>query len=1154
MKNLKNLLLAACFSALALTASPVTDWAKTEIIKGKEKINLKTSGRWSGTIFDWRKSDLFDAKIEDGVLMVDSTRCPEGKNAGPVLMLNTVKPHPGKTVFMEIDLAADADGKNVDFFFSGSRSEKKTHYYVQKTLFIPQDRKTFRVEQNLPSDLNALELRFDFPQPGVYRIFEVRYGIVELPEVDSVVNHLQNGGAERGFYCVMPPTPERFGGTMPVVIDDREAFQGKRSFRLEGIKGAYNRLVFASVPYVVGQPVSYSVRMKAKAPTQVELMLFASSGSAYIKTFRVDTAWKKYMLNIPSYGARQIPGVQTVGDPAVNFPVCLVNPTVTLTRDADTVVWVDNATYQHAGETHETAEPAVWISGRMNRPEGYYPAGEAMKAKLFFEPSGAERTAEAGWKLLDSFGKEIAAGTPETIALPLEKEFTIQPPKDVQGPMNLVFTVKTETGNALTHTFYSGVIEPAQGLNRRLGENVTLQNPEQSRNVRKLLTDFGLGCVRVWHQDRGVDTIREFHDAGFYVMYCLSFPHFGKSGPHQFFMRNDYTGYLKELEPVVRAYSGIVDTWEIFNEPNIWSGRSPNPDESIYRAATPEAVVEGTKIIAEFLRKTDPKAAISGPACSGTNTSYIENYLQMGAKEIIDVVTEHPYRELPELPDYAADLAALKKAIAATGKKLGLQSTESGSQTCGSFPDNTITRQSIDLAAQDVRLALIGIANGIEHFYHFSCGGSEVQNAWTSLVGSGPDGSGHWHPGPYLYAAKTAAEAIGPRSTPSAVKLGLESRCYIFDHGDRRVAALWKWTGAPLELQFKTPVEYRNLMGTRFRGTAVTLSPHPVYLASMLKTADLARLIREAMPEVGGEQLRFSAEILSETEFGVRLSNRTARLLSGAVRVNGREQSFRDLPGEENTVIRFPLPQRISTTAQKVSVTVKTPAGEKTETFELKAIVVPQAAKNLSVDGDLSDWPANAKTLRLDHRNACSTPKREWDENCRNATAEIRFCWTPEYLYLAVTVDKKGFYPNQLNPWDGDGLQLAFDTIRNAAKETRGYQDDDFEYAFHMKDGVPTVQRDQASASNYDSLPKPLGVVSEVKFAVHRSDDNTVYEMAFPPFAVSPFKLAAGSACRFNLIVNLNDGKKRVGWLEIAPGIGQCPKQPGLFPDLILAK
>lgn len=1151
---MKNLFLAACFSALALTASPVTDWAKTEIVKTQEKINFKTSGRWSGSIFDWRKSGLCEARIEDGVLVMDSTRYPEGKNAGPILTLNAVKPHPGRTVFMEIDLAANADGKQVDFFFSGSRGEKKTHYYVQKKLFVLQDRKTFRVEQALPADLNALQLRFDFPQPGVYRIFEIRYGVVEPPKVDSAVNHLQNGGAERGFYCVMPPTPERFAGTMPVIIDDREAFQGKRSFRLEGIKGAYNRLVFASVPYVIGQPVSYSVRMKAKAPTRVELMLFVSSGNAYIKNFNVGTEWKKYTLTIPGYGERQIPGIQTVGSPVANFPVCLLNPTITLPRDADTVVWADNATYQFAKETTEATEPAVWISGRMNRPEGYYPAGEVMRAKLFFEPSGADRTAEVGWKLLDSFGKEIAAGTPETIPLPLEKEFTIQPPKDVQGPMNLVFTMKTEGGDSLSHTFYSGVIESSKGLNRRLGENVVLNNPEQSRNVRKLLTDFGLGCIRVWHQDRGADAIREFHDAGFYVMYCLSFPHFGKHGPHQFFMRKDYTGYLKELEPVVRAYSGLVDTWEIFNEPNIWSGRSPNPDENIYRTADPEAVVEGTKVIAEFLRKTDPKAMISGPGCCRTNASYLENYLQMGAKEVIDVVTEHPYRELPELPDYAADLAALKKALAASGKKLSLQSTESGSQTCGSFPDNTITRQSIDLAAQDVRLALIGIANGVEHFYHFSCGGAEVQNAWNSLIGSGPDGSGHWHPGPYLYAAKTAAEAIGPRSTPSTVKLGMESRCYIFDHGDKRVAALWKWSGAPVELRFKTPVEYRNLMGSRFRGTALPLTPHPVYLASKLKTEELARLIQEAMPETGGDRLRFSAEVLNETEFGVKLGNRTARPLSGTVRASGGEQSFRDLPGEESTMLRFPLPRRISTAAQPVTVTVKTPSGEKTETFELKAIVVPQAAKNLTIDGDLSDWPANAQTLRLDHRNTQSVTKQEWSEDCRNATAEIKLCWTPEYLCLAVTVDKKGFFPNQLKPWDGDGLQLALDTIRNAVKETRGYQDDDFEYAFWLKDGVPTVLRQMASASSYDSLPKPLGVVSEVKFAVRHSGDKTVYEMAFPPFAISPFKLAAGSACRFNLIVNLNDGKQRAGWLEIAPGIGQIPKRPGLFPDLILVK
>jgi len=172
----------------------------------------------------------------------------------------------------------------------------------------------------------------------------------------------------------------------------------------------------------------------------------------------------------------------------------------------------------------------------------------------------------------------------------------------------------------------------------------------------------------------------------------------------------------------------------------------------------------------------------------------------------------------------------------------------------------------------------------------------------------------------------------------------------------------------------------------------------------------------------------------------------------------------------------------------------------------------------------------------------------------KRTTAKVKFAWSQNKFYLAVVVNKNGFHPESVRgPWEGDGLQFAFDTIRNATKETFSYQSDDFEYAVWQHSGKVTVRRDVASASNYDSLQKPLGIVTDVDVAIRNNGNETVYEMAFPPFSVSPFQLQADSVCRFNLIVNMNDGTKRIGWLQIAPGIGEA-KRPGFFPDLVLTK
>ena len=74
---------------------------------------------------------------------------------------------------------------------------------------------------------------------------------------------------------------------------------------------------------------------------------------------------------------------------------------------------------------------------------------------------------------------------------------------------------------------------------------------------------------------------------------------------------------------------------------------------------------------------------------------------------------------------------------------------------------------------------------------------------------------------------------------------------------------------------------------------------------------------------------------------------------------------------------------------------------------------------------------------------------------------------------------------------------------------------------------------------------------TEVRSAVKRLPDRTVYEIAFTPRAVSPFKLKAGGSMRWSVLVNLNNGKGRIGYLELTDGIGN-KKRPGQFLDLVL--
>ena len=98
------------------------------------------------------------------------------------------------------------------------------------------------------------------------------------------------------------------------------------------------------------------------------------------------------------------------------------------------------------------------------------------------------------------------------------------------------------------------------------------------------------------------------------------------------------------------------------------------------------------------------------------------------------------------------------------------------------------------------------------------------------------------------------------------------------------------------------------------------------------------------------------------------------------------------------------------------------------------------------------------------------------------------------------------------------------------------------------------VYRNVASLSLYDSLNKSIGELKgEVQAAIRTEPGRTIYEIRFVPRSVSPFVLKAGSSMRFNVIVNMNNGRERIGWLQLTPGIGEA-KKPGLFMDLLLMK
>lgn len=1153
----------------ALSAFP-PDWKSVGIRPGKNGIFLKNGG-WM-RVHPEGNAELLKVSVKDDALVVDTRdfyrKCPGGS---VIFQLEPVEPkryQPGKEYFFSAEVRSEPAAA-ASLFFEG-RDRNDRHYWRVQQIFCGERFQIFRFQQTLPeTPLKRLHLRLDFRKPAVYFLRKCAFGKVVPLKNNPRKQWVVNGGAERGFYGTayydmrflgragdgkhVDYRGKAFTGTMKVEIDSKEFHSGTRSFKITSPENSINQLYFNAVPTVPGRPATLSVWMKAEKPTVVAMNLFPKNAVTYRKNVTVGREWKRYVLSIPSWGMRSLPGITVIGSDFSSFGYNLVYPRFDF-RPGSTV-YLDDLSYHQDTDSVFREESSVWIAGALEKKEKLYFSDETIAADLSFRPARpSAKQMRRSWKLLDFFGKEVASGRPETVALPHRETLRIVPPKNVRGALTLIVEAESD-GKKQNHVLPVGVVDPPGPLNPRFGINIDATDRFNADRVIALLKPFRIGSVRLWNFR---DPVR-FHKAGFFTL--LNVGSFNPNPKEQFFLPRDYSLWKELLKKKIETVKGAVDVYELLNEPNIWSGRSPNPDPSRLTEANAETVAECAKALAPVIRRADPGAKIAGPTPCKTVVSWIETVLGKGAADCYDILSEHPYRQLPELPDYGEDLRSLSKAVARFGKPYAFYGTEAGRAYPSHSPNNLLPERARLFVARDIRNHLIGFANGLEKYFHYSAGGGIIAGTnWHVILAGNGDSDCAPHPGPLLFAVRAAADRLESAVPAGQVRIGVDCRCFIFDRSDRRIAVLWKWNGKPDPIHFSRKFRAYDMMGSRVDGDRFLLSEYPVYLESELPVRELAKVIGSARRSVSGEVVRTAVKVTGQNSAEITIRNLTGSPISGSVRfaVKGvvSDAEFHDIPAEQTKTLPFRGVGPFGTAAVPGTIEVSVPRLNllRKEKVRLRAVLVPWSGKRPRIDGDLSDWPA-VTPIRLDASGAVRE-QAVWTPEEEKTTVLFRSFWNESRLYLSFEVRKKSFYPEdrygEASIWKGDSVQIAFDTVCNAARTQAGYQDDDFEYSFALFKKQPLVICAYASASTYDSLPKAIGVNRQVEFALRRTPDGVVYEIALPPVSISPFKLTAGAMTRFNFLVNLNNGKQRIGWLELQPGIGRIPKRPGLFPDFVL--
>ena len=537
----KLLLLAFSFFAASVYALDVT-----KIEKNEQNRNwwCRTAENISIGIGTEPKELIRTLKVsgENGAFVLDAREFFKQPNARKIVtrFYRRYKIDEFRAKMLNANVQAEAQGVGeINIYLEGNRGKENKHFYFAKIFPVSSESETFTVTHPAPEDMNNICIRADLHKSAVYRIKSAEISVKQEEKVDSSVNHILNGGAERGWYAtgingfeflkmadnnlISDGRNHFWDKELKVALDDKVKRSGNYSFRLTREPKSYGRFNLNPVPFVVGKSASFSCWVKGERPNQqVDIGLFLGNGQSYSKQFRVGTEWTRCELFIPEWGKKP-EGIYMFGNPATGY-ASVTNFVSPHLSSLGGTIWIDDAAYSIGGHSKFTPETGILPSAKIDEPKGYYRPGTPVQTELTLRnTAGKAENAEIRWEMKDFFGKTVMSGNAGKIKVEAKgtakRTVSVTPPENLRGAANLLFNVGGKQAGV-----YFGVAEKPGKLSHRIGVNYT----PGSSNIHKaipLLKDFRIGALRLWSTYRrtpntGFRDVEEFHKNGFFLMMC----------------------------------------------------------------------------------------------------------------------------------------------------------------------------------------------------------------------------------------------------------------------------------------------------------------------------------------------------------------------------------------------------------------------------------------------------------------------------------------------------------------------------------------------------------------------------------------------------------------------------------------------------------
>lgn len=190
---------------------------------------------------------------------------------------------------------------------------------------------------------------------------------------------------------------------------------------------------------------------------------------------------------------------------------------------------------------------------------------------------------------------------------------------------------------------------------------------------------------------------------------------------------------------------------------------------------------------------------------------------------------------------------------------------------------------------------------------------------------------------------------------------------------------------------------------------------------------------------------------------------------------------------------------------------------------------------------DISGWSDAYPVFLTGTKNPANLA--EWKE--QNIAGAFYMKWDEQNLYVLADIYDNIHvnYNNLEDIWNGDSIQLAFDTKNT---KTGSYDADDYELCYALN-GIAQGYKYRIPAE------QEPGEISADTIMIRRNDDenNTRYVIRIPKSQIAPLELKEGNIFGANVLVNDSDLTVRESWIELKEATAGS-KNPSRFCNWVM--